>query len=101
MPRDPRDQPAIGISEKDHPALLHEDYRTLVEQAPVMIWRAGTDAMCDYFNARWLAFTGRSLAEEIGTGWSTGVHAEDLDRCLRTFQDAFVLREPFEMEYRL
>ena len=41
--------------------LSPEDYAELVEQAPILIWRAGEDSLCDYFNARWFAFTGRCL----------------------------------------
>ena len=77
------------------------DYRQIVEQAPVMIWRAGTDARCDYFNERWLSFTGRTMSQEVGGGWTESVHPEDIERCLRTFLDAFERREFFEMQYRL
>lgn len=77
------------------------EYRTIVEQAPFMVWRAGSDAKCDYFNAVWLAFTGRPLAAELGDGWAEGVHPEDLERCVRTYREAFAARRPFEMEYRL
>jgi PAS domain S-box-containing protein len=77
------------------------EYQTLAEQAPIMIWRANTTAECDYFNDRWLQSRGRSLEQECGNQWTDGVHPEDLQRCLKTYLDAFGKREPFEMEYRL
>jgi PAS domain S-box-containing protein len=77
------------------------EYRLLVEYAPVMLWRSGLDAKCDYFNARWLAFTGRRLEDEVGDGWAQGVHPEDVDPCVKTYLDHFARQEPFRMEYRL
>lgn len=81
--------------------LTPQEYRLLVEQAPIMIWRAGQDGLCDYFNERWLAFTGRSAAQESGNGWAEGVHPEDFDRCLAFYLEHFERRAVFEMEYRL
>ncbi len=78
-----------------------KDYETLVEQSPILSWRANTEALCVYFNERWLSFRGRSLEEEYGNGWTEGIHPDDIDRCLKTYLDAFEKRESFEIEYRL
>jgi PAS domain S-box-containing protein len=81
--------------------LSSAEYGMLVEQAPLMIWRADRSKMCDYFNRVWLDFTGRTLEEESGEGWAQGVHPDDLERCLEIYVASFELRIPFEMEYRL
>jgi len=75
--------------------------KTIIDQSPILIWRADKETLCDYFNARWLEFRGRSMEQEYGHGWSEGVHPDDLDRCLKTYLDSFNKRETFEMEYRL
>ncbi|MFT3781768.1 MAG: PAS domain S-box protein [Nibricoccus sp.] len=81
--------------------LSHSEYQAITEQAPIMIWRARTDKLCDYFNERWLSFRGRSLEQEFGNGWVEGVHKEDVDRCVAIYVENFEQRTAFEMYYRL
>lgn len=81
--------------------LSPSQYRLLVEHSPVMIWRSGLDARCDYVNGTWLAFTGRTLEQEVGEGWASGVHPDDADRRLEVHRSSFARREAFEVEYRL
>ncbi|MFN8506050.1 MAG: PAS domain S-box protein [Dehalococcoidia bacterium] len=75
--------------------------RALLDAAPVLIWVTGEDGLCTYCNARWLEFTGRELREELGEGWMTGVHPDDLARCIEIQQAAVRTRQPFEMPYRI
>lgn len=81
--------------------LDNDQYRIIVESSPNMIWRAGTDTLCNYFNTTWLKFTGRTMTQEMGNGWAEGVHPEDFDMCLKVYLEAFAKQESFEMEYRL
>ena len=83
---------------------LHETdvrFQIMADTSPVLLWMSGTDGLCNFFNQRWLEFTGRTIEMEIGNGWAEGVHHEDFQRCMDTYLDAFVARRAFRMEYRL
>jgi PAS domain S-box-containing protein len=78
-----------------------ERFRLMADTAPVMIWMSGPDGLFSFFNKGWLDFTGRTLEQELGNGWTEGVHREDLDRCLATYTASFGARREFKMEYHL
>ena len=80
---------------------LDERFCEVMDAAPVMIWVSGADKNCVWFNRPWLNFTGRSMPQELGTGWTEGVHPDDYERCLQIYCSKFDARQEFRMQYRL
>ena len=73
----------------------------VMDAAPIMIWVAGKDKGCVWFNRPWLTFTGRRMAQEVANGWVEGVHHDDVDRCIKLYVSHFDARGDFRMQYRL
>src|SRR5262245_49621604 len=48
-------------------------FRNIADTVPVMIWVCDANKKCTYFNRLWLDFTGRSMGQELGEGWTAGV----------------------------
>lgn len=81
-------------------------FRAMADNAPIIIWMADAQGAqdysgCGFFNQRWHDFTGLTLAQTQGQNWLERVHPDDRMRSLKTYQEAFRLREPFEHEFRL
>ena len=94
----------MAASQQRYQAELRQSFQhleTLANASPALFWTSGLDKGCDWFNQRWLDFTGRSMAQEQGNGWAEGVHPEDFERCLKIYLTSFDARSVFSMEYRL
>ena len=82
-------------------ASAEQRFRELLDATPIMVWMSGTDAVCTFFNRAWLEFRGRTLEEELGSGWTEGLHPDNRDLCLETYLKAFTARAPFRVQYRV
>jgi len=76
-------------------------FRTLADHAPVMMWLGTTTAGCEFANLGWLRFTGKTLDETVGDGWSQAIHPDDLEATYQRFLADFHARRPTELEYRV
>jgi PAS domain S-box-containing protein len=76
-------------------------YLTLFNDFPSLIWKTNASKKADYFNKTWLEFTGRSLEDEIATGWMEKIHFDDAPRFLSVLSEAYHQKKPFQLEHRL
>jgi PAS domain S-box-containing protein len=76
-------------------------FRHMADQTPAMIWMADDTKAFTYVNRTWVEFTGRTMEQELGDGWTSNVHPEDFAHVLSVYATSFEGRVPFEMELRL
>jgi len=78
-----------------------QQFRHMANSAPFPVWSSGTDAMRNFVNRAWLEFRGRTAQQEMGSGWTDGLHPDDRDLCIETYIKSFTSRQPFHLQYRL
>ncbi len=93
----------ITERKKAEAALLESEarFRSMADNAPVMIWMSDENKSCIYCNQRLLDFTGRTLEQESGKYLMESVHPEDKEEFQKEYEMAFAKRKEFNSEYRL
>jgi PAS domain S-box-containing protein len=76
-------------------------FRELANTAPAMMWTTGVNGLITFVSEGWLRFTGTTFQEEMGASWALGVHPDDADEVMASWEVALAEREPWEREYRL
>lgn len=76
-------------------------YLTLVEEAPMLVWRTNREGGCDFVNKQWMEFTGCTLTDAQGDGWLNAIHALDRGVFREVYNTAWRERRAFEAEFRL
>src|SRR3984885_8628858 len=75
-----------------------QDIRLVVDTIPTLAWSAGPDGSADFFNQRWLDYTGLSAKQALGWGWEVAIQPDDLPRILETIRESLNSVKPFAVE---
>ena len=78
-----------------------EQLRAIIETIPALVWSARPDGSAEFFNRRWLDYTGLSYDEARDWGWEKVVHPEDHNRLVELWRSMLASGEPGEIEARL
>ncbi len=82
-------------------AASEEEFRTLAEVVPQIVWMTGADGQNTYFNQQWVDYTGMTLEESHGDGWNTPFHPDDRQRAWDAWQRATRDDAAYSLECRL
>jgi PAS domain S-box-containing protein len=58
-------------------ARAEREIRLVTDMIPALVWSASPDGAVEYFNRRWLAYTGLTLEQARGWGFVDAYHPED------------------------
>ena len=75
-------------------------FRNLADFAPVMIWMAGPDKQCNYCNKTMIEYTGKTVDQLTGNGWTEAIHPDDREKCWEYYSKAYEHKTALTMEYR-
>ncbi|GAB3193920.1 PAS domain S-box-containing protein [Pontibacter aydingkolensis] len=79
-----------------------QKFRFLTESIPQMVWTANADGAVDYFNNRWINYTGLSLEESLGPeAWLKVLHPDDVEMALNRWLHSVHTGDYYEIEYRI
>jgi PAS domain S-box-containing protein len=77
------------------------DVRLAVDAIPTLAWSARADGSADFFNRRWLDYTGLSPEQARDWGWTGALHSDDLNRLVDYWRSVLASGKPAEIEGRL
>ena len=76
-------------------------FRTMADQAPVMMWVTQPSGHCTYLNRRWYEYTGQEPGSGEGFGWFDAVHPEDRPIAKAAFLSANAEQRDYRVEFRV
>jgi len=85
-------------SEPGHQA---PDVRLVVDAIPTLAWSARSCGSADFFNQRWLDYTGLSAEQARDWGWTVALHSDDRQALVDYWQSVLASGKPGEIEARL
>jgi PAS domain S-box-containing protein len=78
-----------------------DDLREIVNTIPTLAWSARPDGSGEFFNRRWLDYTGLSADQARDWGWKAAVHPGDVNALVQYWQSVLASGKPGEIDARL
>jgi diguanylate cyclase (GGDEF)-like protein/PAS domain S-box-containing protein len=78
-----------------------EEFRTLAESMPQIVWITRADGGNIYVNQQWMDYTGLTLEESLGHGWNKPFHPDDQQAAWDAWQKATATAGIYSIESRL
>src|SRR5665213_1575515 len=102
-PRVDRTEPMAGLRSPtaSSTAIRQNDLLAFAEAIPVIVWRTNPQGLTDYLNAAWYDYTGLTVEQSRGTGWTIAIHPDDQSLAQARWVAAVHDGANYEIEFRM
>jgi PAS domain S-box-containing protein len=90
-----------GVEAQLRQAKVENEFHLLAEALPQIVWITRADGWNVYFNQKWVEYTGLTLEESYGHGWSKSFHPEDQQQAWESWRQAITNNKTYSLECRL
>lgn len=80
---------------------IQAQYEALAEAIPHIVFLAEPDGTVEYYNRRYIDYTGTTENTDPDEVERTVIHPDDFDECQRRWNESIRTGHPYEIEYRL
>jgi len=76
-------------------------FRFLADSMPLLVWTATPDGTFDYYNERWISYSGVPPDRLSNWNWQEAIHPDDFPICLNLWQKTVANHCDYKIECRL
>ena len=76
-------------------------FESIANLVPDLLWDSQPDGSTNWYNQRWLEYTGQRFEEAIGWGWKAAIHPDDREASARQYEEAVESGTSLRQEHRI
>lgn len=76
-------------------------YASLIEVVPQLVWVTDADGKSEYFNHKWVSYTGATLQQTMEAGFNSFLHPDDVAVAIEAGREARRNQDLYEAELRI
>ena len=75
-----------------------DQLRVIIDTLPTLAWSWSSDGSAEFFNQRWLDYTGLTTEQARDWGWTVALHPDESSHLLEFWRSVIASGEPGEIE---
>jgi PAS domain S-box-containing protein len=87
--------------QKEALSASEQQFRSLADSIPQLVWMADPDGGLSWFNQRWYEYTGTTAEQVKGWGWEAVHEPAELERVVASWKAALREERPWEDQFRM